>query len=641
MSRRTAVAALKKKLSPRESQWWLPQFEKSRAQHVLGVVSSLWDESGSYRTGLARWSDLYGNDPWLSTQMGMAPRSHRRAAMTARTAPLALNGIKAVTDTYVALVTADDLKVSAVTNGGSWEIQQKATAVTDFVRGVFYENDQKRLWVQLELDACKFGTACVKVADESPARNRIKIERVLPSEVLVNPDDSRNGDPQCMYQVYKIARLHLQELYPKLASELATGGSDFGVNARGKSLFAVPEDWVVVVEAWRRRIADDIPGHHSIVCGRCTLVDEEWTRPTFPIKFLYRQRPGEGMFGQSLAQELSGLQLAVNKILRDNARARSLAVGHYFIDNNTEVNTGQINDRIGGFIRYRGTPPTYNAPPPVNEQNIQELAAHWAKMFETIGVSQQTAQAQKPPGLNSGKALLVYADVQTQRFKPCLEELQHFTVEVAREVIAVAREMDEGFYVKAAGKRTMQAVRWADTGGLDDSEFVLELWSTNALADDPAARMQQVTDMMTAGLIDPKAGRRLLDMPDLDEFSSFENASYNLTMKLMTSFLNGGKYIGPAPYMDLAESIKLMQLGWLKGTLEDVPEKRLKLLTRWISAAQYQLKNPPGTPAPPPPGAGPPGLPPGPGGGPPGMPVPGLGGPLAPGRAPPPPVNTV
>ena len=605
----------------------------------MGVVSGLWDEASSMRTGMARWSDLYGNDPWLSSQMGMAPRSHRRAALTARTAPLALNGIKAVTDTYVALVTADQLKVSAVTDGASWEIQQKATALTNFVRGVFYENDQKRLWVQLELDACKFGTACVKIAEEL-GRNRIKIERVLPSEVLVNPDDARNGDPQCIYQVYKMARLHAQEVWPDFAQQLSTGGADFGVNSRGKALFALPDDWVVVVEAWRRRITDDQPGHHSIVCGNTTMLDEEWDRYTLPIKFLYRQRPGEGMFGQSLAQELSGLQLAVNKILRDNARARSLAVGHYFIDNNTEVNTGQINDRIGGFIRYRGTPPTYNAPPPVNEQNIQELAAHWAKMFETIGVSQQTAQAQKPPGLNSGKALLVYADVQTQRFKPCLEELQHFTIDVAREVIAVAREMPEGFYVKAAGKRTMAAVRWADTGGLEDSEFVLELWATNALADDPAARLQQVTDMMTAGLFEnPKTGRRLLDMPDLDEQQSFDDASYNLTMKLLTQMMNGGKYVGPAPFMDLAEAIKIMQQGWLRGMLEDVPEKRLKLLTRWIAAAQYQLKNPPGTPAPPPPGAPAPGGPPG--APQPGIPVPGLGGPMAPGKAPPPPVNTV
>jgi hypothetical protein len=624
---------LKAKTTPVESQWWRREYDDSRAEKVMGVVSALWDDAASFRTGMARWSDLYSNDPWLSTQLGMSSRTHRRAALTARVAPLALNGVKAVSDTYVALVTNDKLKVSAVTNGGDWELQQKAEAITNFVAGVFYENGQKRLWTQLEYDVTKFGTACVKVADESPARNRIKIERVLPSEVLVNADDARNGDPKCLYQIYKIPRLHLQELFPEFAKELATGGQDFGVNARGNSIFAMTEDYVVVAEAWRRPPTDKIAGRHTICCGRVTLLDEEWTRNSFPIKFLYRQQPGEGVFGQSLAQELSGLQLAVNKILRDNARARALAVGHYFVDNNTEVNTGQINDRIGGFIRYRGTRPEYVTPPPVSDQNIQELQNHWQKMFETIGVSQSQAQSQKPAGLNSGKALLVYADIQSQRFKPSLEELQHFTIEVAREVIATAREMDDAFYVRAAGKKTMQAVRWADAGGLDDSEFVLQLFSTNALADDPAARLQQVTDMMTAGIVDPKAGRRLLDMPDLEEFSSYENASYNLVMKIMTNIFNGDEYIGPEPFMDLAEGIKLAQLHYLKGKLDGVPQDRLELVSRWVSAAQGLMKPPvpPGPPAAPAPG-GPPQ---------PGMPVPGLGGPLAMGKAPPPPVNSL
>lgn len=623
--------------SNKEAHWWLPEFESQRADKVLEVAQQLFVEADSQRQGMARWSALYHNDPFLGTQMGFSPRS-RRTQMTARTAPLALNGCKAVSDTYVALVTKDRPKVSCVTSGGDWEVQDKAQNIEKFVEGVFYENEFYRTCNQLQYDVTQFGTGVVKIADDRPRKTHIIIERVYPWEILVNPDDACNGNPQCLYQVKRIDRLILQELYPDFEDELATGGSEFGTSQTNAQFSANQNDFVVVVEAWRLPQGEDNPGRHSICCGQVTLVDEEYTRDTFPFEFLYRNQPSEGIWGQSLCQELSGLQLAVNKCLRDEARARALVVGHYMVDATTRINTGQISDRIGGFIRYRGTAPTYIAPPPNSDQNIMARQDLWAKMFETIGVSQQAAQSQKPVGLNSGKAQLVYADIQSQRFKPCYEEYQHFVLRVAHQVIATARDMDESFYVRAAGSKTMSAVRWADAGGLEDSEFVLKLYPTNALADDPASRMQQVQDLMTAGLIDPRAGRRLLDMPDLEEFSSYENASYNLVMRIMNQIVKGEEYIGPEPFMDLQEGIKLMQLGYLKGRLDNVAPDRLELMSRWISQAQALMAPPPGPM--PPPGGAPPGPMPPPGG-PPGagpvVPVPGLGGPLAVGAPPPPP----
>ena len=625
----------------RSSRWWLDEFEDTRAEHVMSVAGQIYKDSESLRQGMGRWSSLYANDPILNIQLGFSSRARSRSSVAVRTAPLALNAVKAVADTYVSMITADKPKVSCVTSGGDWELQRKAAMLEKFVAGVLYENDTYRLATQLNYDVVKFGQGIVKVADERPRQTRIKIERVLPSELLVQADDALYGDPQCMYQCKRVDRLILQELYPDYADKLKTGGTDFGTMSTGaSSVFSSDQfDFVVVVEAWHLPQGEHVPGRHSICCGDVTLLDEPWLRPTFPFEFLYRQQPGEGIWGLSLAQELSGLQLAINKLMRDQARAEALVVGHYFVDNATEINTGQISDRIGGIIRYRGTPPQYIAPPAYSDQSSQKLNFLWQKCFETIGVSAEKATSQKPAGLNSGKALLVYADIQSQRFNPSYEEYQHFFLRLSRQIIACARDMDDSFYVRAAGKETMQTVRWADVGGLEDHEFTLHLYPTNALVDDPAARIQQVQDLMTAQLLDPKAGRRLLDLPDLEEFSSYENASYNLTMKMITQIISGGEYVGPEPYMDLEEAIKLFQLSYVKGELENVPEDRLELLSRWISAAQAIL-NPPQPTAPPqgPPGApnmGPPpsGAPPA---GTPGMPTPGLGGPLAPGRVPPP-----
>jgi hypothetical protein len=644
----------------REYQWWREDWAdpKLRAQHVLDTVSQIWRDCDSLRQGQFRWAGLYANDPFLSNQLGFTPKGYKRNQVSARPAPLSLNAVKAVSDTYVAMVTADRPKVSCVTSGGNWDLQQKGILLEKFIEGVLYENDAYRTATQVNYDVVKFGTGIVKICDDRPRETRIRIERILPWEVLVHPDDALYGEPQCMYQVKRFDRLVLQETWPEFAKDLVNGGADFTTSTPGQALFSQgQDDFVVVVEAWRLPQGKDSPGRHTIVCGLVTLLDEEWHRPHFPFEFLYRQQPSEGIWGLSLAQELSGLQLSLNKMLRDIQRAQNLVVGHYMIDNATEINTGSISDRIGGFIRYRGNPPIYNAPPPASDQNIAYLQQTWQRCFETIGVSQQTAQSQKPADLNSGKALQVYADIQSQRFKPSYEEYQHWFLRIARQIIATADNMDEEFYVKAAGSKVMQAVRWADIG-LDDSEFSLKLYPTNALADDPASRMQQVQDLMTAGLIDPKAGRRLLDMPDLEEFSSYENASYNLTMKIITQILSGGKYVGPEPFMDLEESVKLVQLAYLKARLEDVSEDRCETLSRWMSQAKgipgwsgYVPPIPlvgantpitpqgpaalpmPGMPQTPTTGMNiPPGLPPPPGD---------AGGPLAPGTPPPPPQNSL
>lgn len=630
----------------RESQWWREEWSKpaDRAERVGEVVQQLWRQSDNLRQGIQRWSSLYLNDPYLQSSLGMAPKNHKRNVAVTRPAPLSLNAVKAVSDTYVAMVTADRPKVSCVTSGGSWELQQKAKMLEQFIEGVLYENHAYRLATLINYDVVRSGTGIVKICDDRPRQTRIKIERVMPGELLVNADDALYGEPTCMYQVKRFDRLVLQETWPEFADELANGGTDFTTQQTGEQIFSMLlDDYCVVVEAWRLPQGENTPGRHVICCGKVTLLDEEWTRPTFPFEFLYRQQPSEGVWGVSLAQELSGLQLAVNRLLRDIQRAQSLVVGHYMIDNSTEINTGSISDRIGGFIRYRGSPPIYNAPPPNSDQNIAYLQQLWSRCFETIGISQQTAQSQKPAGLNSGKALLVYADIQSQRFKPSYEEYQNWFLRIAKQIIATADEMDDSFYVKAAGAKEFQTVKWADIG-LDEREFVLKLYPTNALADDLASKLQQVTDMMAAGLIDPKAGKRLLDMPDLDEELSFENASYNLTMKIINQILNGGEYVGPEPYQDLQESLKLMQLAYVKAKLEDVPEERRILLTQWMAQAQAIL-NPPQPPAPPMPAgapvqAGPPGAPLGPPPGPPntGNPLPPPGGPLGPARPAPTPV---
>ena len=168
-------------------------------------------------------------------------------------------------------------------------------------------------------------------------------------------------------------------------------------------------------------------------------------------------------------------------------------------------------------------------------------------------------------------------------------------------------------------------LRWAEAN-LDDADFVLKLYPTNAFSDDPVARMDQVQGLMGMD----SATKRLLDFPDLKRAQTLSDASYEATNRMAADILKRGKYRGPEPFLNLAESVPMMQMLILDAENKGCPEANLRMARKWIVNAQSQMEPPPAPPSPmdgaPPPGM-PPGLPPGP----PGAPPPGAPPPMPPG----------
>lgn len=619
-----------------DTRWYLPEFEQTRAIKVMDLCGQLWRNLEPTRMSMIRAARLYGNLPIL----GLSPRLYRQKQLTIRNRRIALNVIKSTVDTYVSILTKDRPKVTFLTSGGDWSLQRKAKLLEKFIDGQFYETDLHITAQAVSRDSALFGIGLVKVYSEETRKGpKICIERVLPWELLVDDQDASYGEPRCMYHVKFMDRRALMVKYPEHREELMMASTpmfdETGTNYQDQNDSI---DLCAVVEAWALPLGNDEEGRHVIACGNVTLVDEPYTDEFFPFEVLYRQKPIQGIWGQSLADELEAIQVEIARILMNIQRSQMLAVGHWLVENNAKINTNAINDVVASIIRYSGMKPEYVAYQPVSNDVYSHLDRLWQRAFEVVGISQMTAQSQKPAGLNSGKAMLVYADVQSQRFQPCYREYQHWYLNLAHQIIHQARKISDShpdFAVKATGKSMITAVKWADCC-LDDEEYSLQLKPTNALADDPAAKLQIVQDMINAGMINPDDGRRLLDMPDLEQLNSLENAAYDVVMMSVERMIDEGEYFGPEPYMGpeyLQQAIHIVQMQYLKARLNFVPEDRLALLRRWMDEAADKLAPPapppeatapglpPGAPPPGPPGA-PPGGPPGPGGPPPGLPMP-------------------
>jgi hypothetical protein len=580
-------------------QWWLDENKDQRAHIICDIAGRIWRDQQPARDAMLRSARMYGNLP----MMGLSPKLYRQRTMT-RGRRLSLNIIKSVVNTYTAMVTKDQPKVSFVTSGGNDELQRRAKKLEKFVDGTAYDQGLKAQSYQIVRDSALFPFGVIKFfKDYSSKKPRVGMQRTLPWEWLFDDQEAADGRPPNGYHVKFCDRRAFADMVrrgafgekpnPKLAEKIE-GGTTTGFDDLGETFEEVNlVEWCAVIEAWHLPPDAKTPGWHSIaVVGvdEC-VVDEEYKWHRFPCELLYRERPIQGVHGESLAEELAPIQVEISRLLVMIQRAQMYVVGHWLVEENSRINTNAINDVTASIIRYAGTPPDYKAPNTVAGDVYAHLDRLWNRAFEVIGVPQMTASGEKPPGLNSGKAIQTYADVTSTKFKPNYAEFQDFHMRLAQQTIHWAAEIAEDhpeFEVRAPGKM-MEAVKWGDVH-LREEEYVLQMYPTNKLADDPAARLSQVQELLNSGMMEPDDGRRLLDMPDIEGFNSYKQASYDNVMEAARSIIEDGKYFGPVGQMNLKDSIARMQEVYLKARFDKVKPERLDMLDRWIIEAKEQLK---------------------------------------------------
>jgi hypothetical protein len=601
-----------------DARWYREEHEGDRHAYVMAVVKRILASQQSWQEELKIFGELYSRNFLAS----LGARGYRRRSFSTQ-GRLALNVVKSCSDSYTAKLTQQRPKVTFVTSGGDWALQEKAKKLDTFIEGQFYETDLYELAPLIVLDTAVFGTGFVQLyASGADEDEKIAVDRVLPWELVADDAEAYYGDPPSLYRYKVYDRTKLLEEYPEAREEiLACKNEPMTLDDYS---YETTADQIYVVEAWHLpSSAKAQDGRHCIVIDNATLVDEEYTRDYFPFARLVRQKPLYGIWGTGIAQELRGIQREINVLLQKIQQAHHLlGAGHWLVENGSKVNPNSINNIIGSIIRWSGTPPQLVTGTAVNPEIYQHLWALYEKAFEICGISQLAAQAQKPAGLNSGKALRVFANIESERFSVAEHEYQHWFLGIARQMIDLAKEISDRnpkFSVRATSRNVMREIRWRDVH-LREDEYVLKLYPTNAFADEPAARMQQVQEAANVGWIDASHAKRLLDFPDLEAARSFEDASYDLTMSLIEE-MKEGRYIGPEPFMNLAESVKVVQLAYLKLKRDGLPEDRLELLRRWMSegdrmekeaAARASLADTSGYRGPPPPPApgGPPMAPP-------------------------------
>ena len=126
---------------------------------------------------------------------------------------------------------------------------------------------------------------------------------------------------------------------------------------------------------------------------------------------------------------------------------------------------------------------------------------------------------------------------------------------------------------------------------LEQDQYVMKLYPTNALSDDPSEKIEQVERMVDGGWIDPQTARRLMDFPDLETFEDLDMAAFNAVEMCISAALKDGVYIGPERFLPLGNpqapgpAIRQVQNALIRAFARKAPESRMRLLKQWLSDA--------------------------------------------------------
>jgi hypothetical protein len=587
-----------------DKRWWKAN-KTDRAKALQGILKQISDYDSRRQTQYQISTRLYGN----VNLMGLNGLSYGKITSTqsAQKDRVSYNVVQAAIDTITSKIAKNKPKPLFLTSGGNWTMQRKAKKLDKFVDGIFYENKAHALGTKIFKDACVFGDGFVHVFEQN---NRVKYERVIPSELYVDSMEAFYGEPRQLHRVKNIDRDVLADLFKDVPGAIGKIKSANSATADMVGAYQNVADLLTVVESWHLPSGEDATdGIHCITIEGETLFEEPWEKNYFPFAKLTWSDRMYGYWGQGLAEQIQNIQLEINKILWVLQRSFHLAgTFKVLLENGSKIVSEHLTNDIGALIHYTGTPPQYVTPPIIQPELFTQLTNLKNMAFEQAGVSQLSATSQKPAGLNSGKALREYNDIESDRFMTIGQAYERFYLELARLTVATAKDIyeREGEYlVKVPGAKFIKTIDWEEID-LEEDQYVMKIFPVSSLPQDPAGRLQTIQEYMQAGLLSPRAGKRLLDFPDLEQVESLDNAEEDYLNEILEKMVDEGEYVPPEPLDNLQLAREIALEYYAQGKLNNLENEKLDQLRTFISQIDILVqKSLPPTPPPIPGGAGP------------------------------------
>lgn len=557
-------------------RWWTERDRKHEA--IWEICTRIRRNQDARRMNDLIHASLYGNVP--VTGFGPFHQNRRIGGAHAR---LSLNVVRNMVSAVVSKIAAKNkVKVSFLPQGGShsYDIKRKAEKCEQLVDGVFYDRGVYKKQRAIFRDCTVFGTGLLKVVTDEQVK-RIVADRTPQWEMLVDETDGANGEPRSIYQQKPYDKLVLKDMFPKFAEQIEksqTRSEDVPMNPDTTA------DVVIATEAWHLPSGPDAKdGRRCIILPEVTLCDDPYDYDTFPFAVMRWAEDLDGFFGIGLAYELAGIQAEINDLLQEIQEGHHIITGFWAVEQGSRVTSQHINDDLSKIIRYAGTRPDYIVPSVIAAEVYQHLWNLYAKAYEITGISQLTAQSQKPAGLNSGEALRRYSDIVTERFLEVGSMLEEWTIDAAKLTLRCANEIvDEhkSFPVVTRTKKSLETLDYADYR-LEKGDYEIEAFPTSVLPNTPPGRVAFVQDLVNSKMMGAEDGFDLLNFPDTKGYAKRRLARRTTFERNVASILSHGEYLPPEPLDDHEFALAELPNVYAEWRDDGVEQAKLELLLRY------------------------------------------------------------
>lgn len=514
------------------------------------------------------------------------------------------NLIQSCVDTLLNKIGKNKPRTVFLTDNGDWGMRKKAEQQEKFVLGMRSKLDVHKKALRALLDCLVWGDGLVAIYSRG---KEIYCDWALASEFFVDDQEAIYGNPRQLWRVRFLDKDTAKERYPGAKEKL-----DEQQTVLPPFYMASPATMsklIVLIEYWKlpEKVLDSktgkeklVGGEHRIICGDTDIVPpEEWKRNRFPfakIGFIPNQ---VGFWSKGVAETIKSHQKEVNRTLkRISDSLRIVSSPKVLYEYTSKIIQGHFNNDVGAMVGYSGTKPEFVVPPAVSPELFNQLQLTVQRAYEEIGISQLTANSQKPAGLNSGKALREYSDIETERFAAISQGWEDFFIDIDELLLEEAKYVADKFgnySVLAPDKKGCQQLDFKSIN-IDKDSYVMQAYPTSMLPKTPSGRLEYVQEMLLSQLITPEEGLSLLDYPDTEKITKLKNAPLDDILATIDHMLDKDEYLPPETYQNLQLGIKYMQSAYLMYKQDGCPEEKLDLLIRWINDA-IALTAPPTEPA--------------------------------------------
>lgn len=586
------------------------------------------------------YMSLYSNEPIL----GFGVNSYTRNTPSA--GRISLNATQNAVDTLVSKVCKNRPRPSFSTVDGPFELQEKVENADLYVDGRFGQiGYYTTVYPGKVLDTCVYGLGVSKVEEVD---GEATVSRIYPWEMILDSRELMYGKPQRIGQ----RKFYDKQVAFDLFRKTGNGKSEKEWNRDLEQVIdsrTAEQDWedfdrdesseqVIVYEGWSAA-TKHTPGK-SLVCLRGKTLRFEEHRD---VESWYNfQRPEVslvGFYGKGMVERVCTIQAEINRLVRDIQMAMHLiAKPHWMVEASSNVNMASLNNDIATIIKYQGAiPPTVYTPQSMSGEVFSHLQYLVKTLYEIMGVSQLSAQSQKPAGIDSAVGMRTYLNIETERFNNFVRASEEGASQDALKLAKMlGRTKPKGKVMPVSGKfgRMRPQVEWSD---LDFDTVQVQVQPSSKLPDTPAGKREYALELAQYTQVTTNDILEMLEWDDTEAFVQEKLAGKKNVRRDIAKMRAGTRVVRDA-IGDHKMAYSMMLDAYEQARGDGVPEKRLGYFRDYIKACYRYLTgkvwsaqgpNPLEPPAGPMPG---PGMPP-PGTAPMGAPNPMM----PPGVAPPPP----